>query len=303
MEDIERLKERLENIQSVEPILTSLRTIAASGWRTSISRLQACRRYAEIVRHTIAEILPHVPAYALQGPFIYRQMPPPQKALMLVIASERGLCGAFNDTVLAGAERLIAQQSLQSSEILIATLGSRAEQHFRAQKAHLALAVPLPTTRVADFAFVRSLAERLSAFLAESRCDAIYVIFLPYQASAATAPVSRLWLPFDVSTLALVGPRWPLPIIETEPLILFQRAIREAMHVQLYQYVLESAASEKSARFHAMDAASTNLARFVEELTLIYHTARQHGITMEMLDLISSSDLLKRRRGSANSSA
>ncbi|MBC7257249.1 MAG: F0F1 ATP synthase subunit gamma, partial [Chloroflexi bacterium] len=68
MEDIERLKDRLQNIQSVEPIITSLRTIAASGWRISMRRLQACRRYVEILTRAVAEVVPHVPENALQGP-------------------------------------------------------------------------------------------------------------------------------------------------------------------------------------------------------------------------------------------
>ncbi len=303
MEDIERLKERLENIQSVEPIITSLRTIAASGWRVGMRRLQACRRYVEILTRALAEVLPYAPEEALQGPFIYRQAPPPRRALMLVIASERGLCGAFNDVVLSGAERLIAQQALQSSEILIATLGSRAAQYFRSRGRYVHWATPLPVTRVADFALVRALAEQLIALLAEGRCDALYVIFSPYQAGAIAAPVSRRWLPLDVEALRPQAPAWPPPIIETGPTRLFHQAVREAMYAQLYQYVLESAAAEKAARFHAMDAASTNIARLVEELTLVYHTARQHGITMEMLDLIASSGLLKRRPGGIAQSA
>ncbi|MBC7316147.1 MAG: F0F1 ATP synthase subunit gamma [Chloroflexi bacterium] len=159
--------------------------------------------------------------------------------------------------------------------------------------------MPLPVTRVPDFALVRALAEQLSGLLVEGRCDAIYIVFSPYQAGAIAAPISRRWLPFEASTLIPQAPAWPPPILETEPTHLFQQALREVMFAQLYQYVLESAAAEKSARFHAMDAASTNIARLVEEWTLLYHTARQHGITMEMLDLISSSGLLRHRPGRA----
>lgn len=293
MEDIERIKERLENIQGVEPIVSSLRTIAAGGWRLSLRRLNGCREYVNTLTQVVAMLFPSLPSAVLERNHLYQQAPPPHRALVLVVASERGLCGAFNAVVLEGADRLIAQQQLQSNRILLATLGSRAERHFLRQGRAPHLAVSLPVTRVADFSLVRNLGERLLESLEEGAVDAIYVIAAPYAAATIAPPTLRRWLPVDADMLPLHATAWPEPIIETDRQVLFQRAVREWAFAQLYLYIIESAAAEQSARFRAMDSASGNLARMIDELTLSYHSARQHAITMEMLDLVAGSGILR----------
>jgi F-type H+-transporting ATPase subunit gamma len=301
MEDIERIKERLENTQGVEPIITSLRTIAAGGWRTALRRLESATSFAENLSEVLAVLLPHISEEVMVRTRVSRETSAPRRALMLVMASERGLCGAFNDTVLAGADRLIAQQQLQSDEVKVATLGSRAQTYFLRQGRDLHMSYPLPVTRVPSLDMVRELGESLLDSLIAGEFDAIYAVYSPYKAAIIAEPISQRWLPIDGSMLPARYEGWAEPIIETRPEVLFERAMEEWTFARLYHFVIESTASEQSARFRAMDAASSNLTRIIEELTLTYHTARQHAITMEMLDLVAGSGILRgpagRRKG------
>ncbi len=293
MEDLERIKDRLENIRSVEPIISALRTIAAGGWRLALKRLRNTARYTENIGQVLAVLLPQVPPEKLDPTLVTRHPPMPRRPLMLVIASERGLCGAFNSNVLAGAERLLAQQQLQSEQVLLATLGSRAANYFRARGRELLMAEPLPVTRVASFEMVRDLGQTLLRAVQDGTCDGVLVVYAPYEAASPASVVSRRWLPVDLSILPAPASDWPPPIVETDVEVLFHRALQEWMVAQLFRLVMESAASEQSACFRAMDAASTNLARMIEELTLSYHAARQHAITMEMLDLVAGAGILR----------
>lgn len=297
MEDIERIKERLDNIRSVEPIITSLRTIAAGGWRLALRRLGATRQYVEHLREVLAVLVPHVGPEELQRSHVAVQPASPRRPAVLVMASERGLCGAFNDIVIEGAERLIAQQQLQAEEVLLITLGARATSYFRGRGRHLLMAESLPVTRVASLDLVQELGTNLTDLLDRGEVDAIQVVFSPYRGTSTAAPVMRRWLPVDAASLPNASVAWPQPIIETEPSVLFQGAIQAWALAQLYEMVMESAASEQSARFRAMDSASSNLAKVIEELTLAYHSARQHAITMEMLDLVAGSGILRGPRG------
>jgi len=293
MEDIERVKDRLGNIRSVEPIITSLRTISAGGWRLALRRQRAAGEYVEHLSQVLASLLPRIPASAYDAALVTSSPPVPRRAMVLVIASERGLCGAFNDMVLTGAERLIAQQQLQSQEVLITTLGAKAQAFMRSRGHELFLTYHLPVTSVVSFESVREIGQTLIDSLYSNAIDALYVVYSPYRAATILEPVSRRWLPLDRSILPTRVDSWIEPIVETDSGSLFQRLIEEWIHVRLYQLIMESAASEHAARFRAMDTATSNLQRVIEELTLAYHTARQHAITMEILDLAAGSGILR----------
>ncbi len=293
MEDLERIKDRLENIQSVEPIVTSLRTIAMGGWQVALRRMRASNAYLAHLSEVLRVLVPLVSEDDLRRALVVRRATPLRPA-MLVIASERGLCGAYNDVVLTGAERLIAEQQVRSDLVQVAALGSRASAHFASRGWPLLLSEALPVTRVPSWGLVRGLAARLIGLLGQGEIDGIYVIGAPYQATATPEPVSRLWLPIDASVLPVdEEPVWPQPIVETDPHPMFRQAVADRALVSLYRMVMESSASEQSARYRAMDSATSNLARLIEELTLAYHTARQHAITMEMLDLIGGTGGLR----------
>ncbi|NLD71775.1 MAG: hypothetical protein GX649_03540 [Chloroflexi bacterium] len=296
MEDLERIKDRLDNIRSVEPIVTSLRTIAMGGWQVALRRMRASSAYLSNLSEVLSVLIPQVsPDDLASANVVLRAMP--QRPVMLVIASERGLCGSYNDVVTEGAARLISEQQVRSERVHVATVGARATTYFQARDWPLLLSHPLPITRVPSLSLVRRLATQLLEHLASGEIDGVYVIYSPYRTTTTAEPVARLWLPIEAASLpGGESPPWPPPIVETEPRLLFRRVIEDRMLVNLFQVVMEASASEQSARYRAMDNSSSNLQELIEELTQSYHTARQHAITMEMLDLMAGSGELRRGR-------
>jgi F-type H+-transporting ATPase subunit gamma len=293
MEDIERIKERLENIEGVEPLISSLRTIAAGGWRLALRHQQASELYVEHLSQVLASLLAQISRSRLTHPAIRRASQAFRSALVLVIASERGLCGAYNDTVTEGAEKLVAQQQLQSEQVLLATLGAQATSHFQRAGRELYASYAMPVTRVPSSELVREIAESLLAPFYEGQVDAIWVIHAPYRSGVTIAPVLQRWVPVEPSMLPGRSTQWPPPILETKAEGLFERTMDEWLYSRFYQFVMAASASEQSARYRAMENASSNIERMIGELTLSYHTARQHAITMEMLDLVAASGMLR----------
>lgn len=335
MDDIELVRERLNNIRGVEPIISSLRTIAAGSWRLALRRRRAADQYTRHLSTVLRALMAHSALleerrrpWSQLRPFVAPEDSPPQQPLMLVIASERGLCGAFNDVVLNGADRLIVRQQRLSARVQVATLGRRADQYFRTQGMTPVLSRSLPLTQVASMDTAQSLTDELLNLLRKGETDAIYVIYSPYQASGVAEPVAARWLPFLLSGSTLFPPQsmaaatpaavipdpghdpertnaappadglWPLPIIESHLQSLWQAALHQWALGTMFKWTADSAASEHAARYRAMEAASSNLSNLIEELTLRYHSARQHAITMEMLDLVGGSGLLRRRDSS-----
>ena len=104
---------------------------------------------------------PYVPSRALERFGLHQSIQPARRPLLLVISSQRGLCGAYNDVVARGADQLITSQSLQSNEVLVAALGSRAAALLRRTGRQIDVEWPLPTSRVATMELVRSVATEL----------------------------------------------------------------------------------------------------------------------------------------------
>ncbi len=297
MDTIERVKERLDNVKGIRPLIAALRTISAGAWNQARSRRRASEGYSRYLGEVLAATLPHIGTKELGRFDILAADPSPRRALMLVIASETGLCGAYNDTVLAGAEQIMDRQRMQSDQVLVATLGMRATRYFRSQEREVFASVPLPITRVPSLDMVRKLAMSLREAFENNEVDAIYVIYSPARAGQIASPIVERWLPIGRDMLPSESVSWPEPVIETDPGDLFRRTLGEWALTRLYHFVIEAATSEHSARYRAMEAASDNLESLVDELTLEYHTQRQHAITMEMLDLVAGSDILAQPKG------
>ena len=292
MEDIERIKERLDNIRSVEPIITSLRTISAGAWRQALRRREATGLYLETLSATLGGLLSDVSAETIHSKGVVDSLSSPQRVIMLVVASERGLCGAFNDVVIDGALNLLQQQRMVSDQVQVITIGERARLRV---SAHYELLdhIPLPMTRVVPFSAVRDLALDLQNQVFSGQIDAVYTISTDYASTEVLPPKARVWLPVERDAMAISFEAWPPPIVEGDRQRLVAHTLEEVALLRLYRAFIESAAAEQAARFRAMEAASTNLVRLIEELTLTYHTARQHAITTEMIELATSAGLLR----------
>ncbi len=236
MEDLERIKERLDNIRSVEPILTALRTIAAGTWHAARTRLSAVRLFAEELSSVFRALQEHLPQEELESPHASEQV---RRVGMLVIASERGLCGAFNSTVLEAAERYLVEQRELGRAVEVMTLGARATIHFERRGIAPVWSESLPMTSVLSLAFVQHVQRRLSAAYRAGHYDLVYVIYTPYQVRAALRPQMAQLLPARLEVPPEETISWPPPLIDTDPLLLYRRVLEQWAIVELYRFAVE----------------------------------------------------------------
>ena len=301
MEDIERIKNRLDNIEGVAPILTALRNIAAGSWRLARTRLEASRAFTEELSNIARSVQPLVEGVA-RAPEGQEEKPHPNTG-MLVIASERGLCGAFNSVLAAAAERYMEDYRAQGHQLQIMTLGARVTRHFRRQGADLLWSESLPVTTIPSLGFVQQILGNLNQQLEAGRLDRVYAVYTPYDPHAAAKPALGQVLPivFQTPESEIETAEWSEPLLDVRPEIIYERVQRQWALVNLYRIIMESAASEQFARYRVLEGASSNCDRLIEELTQSYHVARQHAITMEMLDLVGGAGLLKPAEGQGHS--
>ena len=309
MEDLERTETRLDNIRTVEPILSALRTISLGSWQAALKRKDSVRRYEERLTAMLPALLPHVRPRSRHRPrrrllTIRRTARPPSsptiggdergeaRVIALVIGSERGLCGRFNAAVVERAERYLPEQTAAGAQVELMALGTRVRRILRRHQQPLAWSGALSVTALPPYRLAFDLTRRWLTRYEEREVDAVDLVYNAYRGSARYEPTVARLIPPTLPTPEADALPWPPPIIETGPLSLYSRVVEQWATVSLYGLLLDSAAAEHSARFQLLEASTQNIERLIDELTLAVQTARQQEITQEMQELAAGAGLL-----------
>ncbi|RLC98842.1 MAG: hypothetical protein DRI77_04075 [Chloroflexi bacterium] len=304
MEDVKQAQSRLDNIRTVEPILGALRTISLGSWRAALKRRDGVRRYEERLRAMLPSLLSHIQPNPrrrlLAGWRTGRKTPQtPVHIAVLVIGSERGLCGRFNAAVVRHAERYLAELSADGVQVELMALGTRVGRIFRQRQQPLAWSGALSVTALPSYRLAFDLTRRWLARYEEHDLNAVDLVYNAYRGTARYEPAVVRLIPPQLPSVGQAGylppEPWPPPIIETDPLSLYVRVVEQWTAVSVYGLLLESAAAEHSARFQLLERATQNTERIIAELTLAVQAARQQAITREMQDLAAGAGLIGTR--------
>ena len=295
MQDLEQAENRLDNIRIVEPILSALRTISLGSWQAALKRKDGARRYAERLAVTLPALSPHISPPPHPPPWGGKGGGAPMgekeegaRVVALVVGSERGLCGRFNTAVVERAERYLAEQETAGVQVELVAMGTRAARTFQRRETTPAT---LPITGLPPYRLAFDLTRRWLARYEEHELDAVDLVYNAYQGTAIYEPAVVRLIPPTLPTPEAAALPWP-PIIETDPASLYARVVEQWTAVRLYELLLESAAAEHSARFQLMEAATQNVERLIDELTMAVQTARQQAITQEMQELAAGAGLI-----------
>jgi len=283
MEDRERLTVRLDNIQAVEPILSALRTIALGSRLLALNRIHDVHQYRQNLLHILALVSPHLPK---RYPIHHETRWTSGNIVLLVIGSERGLCGALNDTVAEYAEQVLANYTANGATVMLMTLGARMLRAFRRKGRSPVWSGRLSVAALPPYQLACELTSKWLQSYEKHELDAVEVVYNAYRGLTRYEPSTVRMLPPPLSPLIPEEPEWP-PVIETDPLGLYIRVAKLWLSASLYGTLVESAAAEHSARYQLLDGATRNAERLMEELKLFLQVARQEAITSEMQDLAS----------------
>ncbi len=304
-QDLERIQSRLDNIRSVSPILTALRTISLGSWQMALNRLRGLEVYSGRLLSLLPAVLPYLQKPAsprglsrLRSYGDMSRQVHSGRVILAVIGSERGLCGRYNVAPVEHAVRYVQEQEQRGLSVEIIALGSRLVRTFQRQKCPPQRSQKLPVTRLPTFELAYRLTHTWLQQYEAFEIDAVEVLYNAYGGPGRyTARLVRLLPPELPSAVSLVpdAETPPTPyIVETDPLRLYVRLIAQWTALNFYTRLLNAAASEHAARFQLMESATQNLERLVEELTLELRSARRQAITREMQELAVGAGLLER---------
>ena len=283
-----RAQERLENIQSVEPILSALRTVSQASMQNARRRLQGASRYGQ----DLVEMASWLPEED-QGDEPVEEAA--ARTLVIVLGSDRGLVGTFNNDAVDALVGKLAALGEQGDEVETWALGQRLKAPLAREEIAPDREERFAPGSVPGYQRAYDLAGLIQERVQEGGVDRVLVVFNRLVRADRARPVIEQLLPVALARYQGGGdaPDWPPPILDTDPEGLRARIERQALEVNLYRLLLTSSAAEHATRFHLLEDAAQNMDRLTEELEMEVQLMRQQAITTEMMDLITAAGLIK----------
>ena len=294
-QSFERAKSRLENIETIEPLLSALRTMSMGAWQMANKKIDNLSDYENYLNQILYTILPYVGQKPSKTHDLPITNPSPINTIILAIGSERGLCGKFNAALAEKTLAYIHQNEIKAYQLWV--MGSRLLQEFERRGITVSWRKALPASGLTSYQETYTLTQIwLEQF--ESYAFNKLIIIFNQAAKGSYHLISTInLLPFKIEPNAaetlIPSRRWPPPIIETDPKGIYRQIIQHFITTSFYQALLKSAAAEHSARYHLMQEASDNAEEIIEDLIYIINAERKRKITQQMQELAVSAGLLE----------
>jgi F-type H+-transporting ATPase subunit gamma len=272
-----------------------MKLVAASKLRRAQDAINAARPYATEIGQALQRVSSSIKGGDAEVSNPLLETRDVKKVLLVVMTSDRGLCGGFNANIIRRAERFIGENQETFEEIQIATIGRRGHEHFR-KKEHLKVRNYPDLFDKLHFRDALEVAEELSGEYVQGEVDAVYLLYNEFK-SAMNQVVT-------LSTLVPVAPDLEEELPEDDRAVLeyiyepgaqavLDHLVPRYVATMVWRSLLESNASEHGARMSAMDSATKNGKEIEDKLTLQYNRARQANITQELMEIVGGAEALK----------
>jgi len=295
MPNLKDLKNRISSVKSTQKITSAMKMVAAAKLRRAQEGAEAARPYAMRMERMLNSVASSM--VGVEGaPPMLAGTGKDDVQLLVVCTADRGLCGGFNGSIIRHTRKL--------ANGLIAK-GKTVKMLFVGRKAHDILKKEFPNSvveavtgigrRGVEFSEATDVADKIITMFEAGEFDVCTVIFNRFQSAMTQIVTEQQLIPFSVTESAddeATSGAQPVYIYEPDEDEIIAELLPRNTGVQVFQALLESAASEHGARMSAMDNATRNAGEMIDKLTLTYNRTRQAVITKELIEIISGAEAL-----------
>lgn len=290
MPSLKTLKTRIKSIKSTQKITKAMKMVAASKLKKARDIASASADYAENLLTLIANLAATGVDYKNnEVSLLTGSQTDAKRVLLLVVTSDKGLCGAFNMSIVKEAKKKIAMLEAAGKAVQIITIGKKAYDLLKTQHAGK-IVRSLEGMHKNIWSQTEVLANDLIDDFYAHKFDKLLVVFSVFQSVISQEVVIQQMIPLNV-----VGEEIShMPLYDYEPNeeAVLAELLPKNVATQIYRAILESIASEHAARMTAMDGASRNSSDMIKKLTTVYNRSRQSQITKELIEIISGSEAI-----------
>jgi len=285
MASLKSIKKRIVSVKNTRQITKAMKMVSAAKLRRAQENIVAARPYAR----KMGEVLQSLAGNLKGDPHPLLEKRETGKLLLIVVTSDRGLCGGFNTNLCKTAERFIAENQSAYQQISLLTIGRKGHEllknrHTIYKNATNLLAKP-------SYQSAAQLAQEIIEGYRNEEFDQVILLYNAFRTVMSQDISFQQLLPVEPVEAAEENP--VEYIYEPSVALLLAEILPKNIEVQIFKAILESVASEHGARMTAMDSASKNANEMIGKLTLQYNRARQAAITTELMEIISGSESIK----------
>jgi F-type H+-transporting ATPase subunit gamma len=288
MANLKEIRIRISSVESTKQITSAMKLVAASKLKKATDAITTMRPYAQ----KLGEILQDLSSGTDTDGNIYGEQRDANKVLIVPIASNRGLCGAFNTNVIKSSEALLkdkysAQHKLGNVHFF--TIGRKTSEYFKKHD-YQVIDSNDDIWNHLNWAEVIEVANKIIKYFTEGEYDRIELVYNQFKNAATQLLTNEQFLPVEAKETE--GETQNDYIMEPSKEVIVNELIPKTLKTQFYKALLDSFASEHGARMTAMHQATDNATEMVNSLKLTYNKARQAAITNEIIEIVSGADAM-----------
>ena len=290
MPSLQHLRRKIGAIKNTQKITKAMKMVAAAKLKRAQARILAARPYAHKMRNVLANLSRRV--NRASHPLLQKRAG--EVLEVVVVTSDRGLCGAFNANILRKATEFLQGCEARRARVTVSLVGRKGRDYFRRRH----WPIRHQWTDVFDrlsYEHGLDIGQDLIQQFTQGAFDEAYVIYNEFKSAIQQRVVVEKLFPLeapdeDGEPSSLMGGSYEY---EPDEDVLLHALLPKHFQVQMFRILLESSAAEQGARMAAMDGATRNAGELIKKLTLYYNKTRQAAITKELMDIVGGVEALK----------
>ncbi|MDF0645643.1 MAG: ATP synthase F1 subunit gamma [Nitrospira sp.] len=292
MPSLQSLRRKIAAFKNTQKITKAMKMVAAAKLKRSQDRILAARPYAHKMRSVMGSLSQRVNRKV--HPLLRKHEG--RKVEILVVTSDRGLCGGFNGNIVRKSSEFARQCEARGLQANLSIVGRKGRDYFRRRS----WTIRQEWTGVFDklsFEHAIDIGDDLSRNFVDGSFDELYVVYNEFKSAIQQRVIVEQLFPIDTAaefgSAQAEGTTGGSYLCEPDEVEILSALAPKHVQVQTYRILLESAAAEHGARMAAMDGATRNAGQLIRKVTLYYNKTRQAAITKELMDIVGGAEALK----------
>ncbi|MBN2424672.1 MAG: ATP synthase F1 subunit gamma [Calditrichaceae bacterium] len=291
MATLREIRNRIGSIESTQQITKAMKMVSSAKLRKAQDRILALRPYAYELRNVIRHLVALIEDVS-SLPLIRKR--PVNKALIVVVTSDRGLCGAFNSNIIRTVIKRLNEYSQTDTSLYI--IGRKGYEYFSRRDKHIEKYKPEVFQDICFDNAARIARDLVSLYL-NGGYDRIEIVYNEFKSAIQQNVIHEQFLPFEPEEESEEGASESVSkvdfLYEPDKATLVNQLIPKNLNIQFWRILLESNAAEQGARMTAMESATDNAEELIHQLTIYYNRTRQAAITKELSEIVGGANALK----------